>query len=132
MPGAVDAFANLYNAIVHGESIYNTPFLSWGKMLSGEEQMENTQESLQQQIDYEQYLKAGNERALADWNKNVGSQGKTIKYPELSYAGQIRRADTSIARAGLDYDTAAANYYGNVLYRGAGLYGIGGRFSRFL
>lgn len=129
MPGAVDSFTWLFDAM-RGKSLYDQPFLKWGKMLSGRQQMENTQASLQKQIDYEQYLKAGNERALADWHKNVPN--RQIRYPELSYAGQIRRADTSIARAGLDYDTASANYYGNVLYRGAGLYGIGSRLTRFL
>lgn len=108
------------------------PYVEAGYVLSGYKQMQNTQQSLSAQIDYEQYLKAGNERALADWNKNVGSQGRTIRYPELSYAGQIRRADTSIARASLDYDTASANYWGNLPYRTAGLYGIGSRLSRSL
>lgn len=115
--------------ILRGE--YN-PYVDFGSMISGRKQMQNTQQSLSAQIDYEQYLKRGNERALADWNKNVGSQGRTIRYPELSYAGQIRRADTSIARASLDYDTASANYWGNLPYRTAGLYGIGSRLSRSL
>ena len=96
----------------------------------GRTQMENTQKSLQAQIDYDEYLKAGNRRALEDWHRNL--PGRTIKYPEFSYAGQIRRADTSIARAHFDYNTAGANYYGNLPYRAAGLYGIGSRFSRTL
>lgn len=115
--------------ILRGE--YN-PYVDFGSMISGRKQMQNTQQSLSAQIDYEQYLKRGNERALADWNKNVGSQGRTIRYPELSYAGQIRRSNTSIARASLDYDTASANYWGNLPYRTAGLYGIGSRLSRSL
>lgn len=115
--------------ILRGE--YN-PYVDFGSMISGRKQMQNTQQSLSAQIDYEQYLKRGNERALADWNKNVGSQGRTIRYPELSYAGQIRRSDTSIARASFDYDTASANYWGNLPYRTAGLYGIGSRLSRSL
>ena len=54
------------------------------------------------------------------------------KYPEFSYPGQIVVLNTSIARAGLDYDTAGANYTGNFLYRSAGLYGIGTRLFRRL
>lgn len=96
--------------------------------LIGWTQYNNTQSSLKKQIAYEEYLKEGNRRALADWHKNV--PGREIKYPEFSYAGQIYRGDTSIARANLDYDTARANYYGNLPYRAAGLYGIGGRLSR--
>lgn len=112
------------------DSAYRNNFWKFGEMLSGKTQRDNTQASLQAQIDYEQYLKQGNERALADWHKNV--PGREIRYPELSYAGQIRRADTSITRAGLDYSTADANYYGNLLYRGAGLYGISSRVARTL
>lgn len=112
------------------DSDYRNAWIQFGGMISGKTQRDNTQASLQAQIDYEQYLKAGNERALRDWHKNV--PGRTIKYPELSYAGQIRRADTSIARAGFDYNTADANYYGNLPYRAAGLYGIFGRLSRSL
>lgn len=96
----------------------------------GYTQYENTQNSLSAQMDYEQYLKAGNERALRDWHKNL--PGREIKYPEFSYAGQIYRSNTSIARAGFDYDTASANYYGNLPYRSAGLYGIVGKLSRSL
>lgn len=107
-------------------------YVDAGKYFTGRRSMENTQASLQAQIDYEQYLRAGNERALADWQRNVGSQGRTIQYPELSYAGQIYRADTSIARAGFDYDTAYTNYLGNLPYRTAGLYGISSKLSRTL
>lgn len=96
----------------------------------GYTQAQNTQASLSAQIDYEQYIRGGNERALRDWHKNVPN--RSIKYPELSYEGQIRRADTSIARAGFDYSTADANYYGNLPYRTAGLYGIGSRVYRSL
>lgn len=101
--------------------------------LTGRTQMRNTQMALSTQMKYEQYLRQGNQRALSDWYKNVGNPtGRHIKYPEFSYAGQIARADTSLARAGLDYSTASANYYGNLPYRGAGLYGIGSRLSRTL
>lgn len=99
-------------------------------VLTGRAQMRNTQRSLNAQIAYEQYLKKGNERALSDWHRNV--PGRSIKYPEFSYSGQIRRADTSITRAGFDYGTAGANYYGNLAYRIAGLYGVSSRVSRRL
>lgn len=102
------------------------------QMITGRTQYRNTQKSLSAQMDYDQYLRQGNEKALADWYRNVGWQGKTIAYPEFSYAGQIYRANTSLARAGFDYNTASANYYGNLPYRSAGLYGISGRLSRSL
>ena len=98
--------------------------------LLGYTQKENIQNSLDAQIAYEEYLKAGNERALRDWHK--GFPGREIKYPEFSYPGQIYRANTSIARAGFDYNTADANYYGNLPYRAGGLYGLASRFSRYL
>lgn len=129
MAGAVDAFSYLYDAI-HGKSIYDQPFLKYGAMLSGKTQMENTQASLQAQIDYEQYLKDANSVALAQYRANVPN--RNIANPAFSYGGQIRRADTSITRALLDYSTADANYYGNLPYRAAGLYGIGSRVSRYL
>lgn len=100
--------------------------------LLGYTQMRNTEKSTQAQIDYEEYLKQGNERALSDWNRFVGWQGKKIQYPELSYPGQIYRSNTAIARAGFDYANASANYFGNLPYRVAGLYGIGGKLSRTL
>lgn len=109
---------------------YRNAWRQLSDMVTGKTQRDNTQASLQAQIDYEQYLRAGNERALADWHKNVPN--RQIRYPELSYPGQIYRANTSIARAGFDYSTADANYYGNLPYRVAGLYGIAGRISRTL
>lgn len=112
------------------ENFYNDYLKGYAEKLLGYTQMKNTQDSLNAQIAYEQYLKQGNERALADWHKNVPN--RQIRYPELSYAGQIRRADTSITRAMLDYSTADANYYGNLPYRTVGLYGIGSRLSRYL
>lgn len=96
----------------------------------GYTQAENTKQSLSAQMDYDQYIRKGNERALADWHKNVPN--RSIKYPELSYEGQIRRADTSITRANLDYATSDANYYGNLPYRAIGLYGVGSRVYRNL
>lgn len=96
----------------------------------GRQAMKNTQASLSAQMAYDQYLKMGNERALRDWHKNVSN--RRIAYPELSYAGQIYRANTSISRAGFDYSTADANYWGNLPYRSAGLYGIASRLTRSL
>lgn len=119
-------FYNLYRDV----QAYVNPLQKFEQMITGRTQMRNTQKSLTAQMNYEQYLKQGNERALADWHKNV--PGRSIKYPEFSYPGQIRRADTSIARAGLDYDTATANYYGNLAYRVGGLYGVSSRATRHL
>lgn len=96
----------------------------------GYTQAQNTKDSLSAQIDYDQYIKRGNQRALADWQRNVPN--RSIKYPELSYEGQIRRANTSITRAGLDYSTADANFYGNLPYRAMGLYGISSKLYRNL
>lgn len=103
------------------------------RMLSdatGYTQFRNAQASTQTQIDYENYLRAGNERALRDWHKNVPN--RQIRYPELSYPGQIYRSDTSIARNMYDYSTAGANYTGNLIFRLGGLYGVANRLSRSL
>lgn len=110
------------------DNLYKNYIEPFARDLLGYTQMKNTQASTTAQMDYEQYLKAGNERALADWHKNVPN--REIKYPEFSYPGQIYRADTALTRAGLDYDTSRANYTGNLLYRSAGLYGIGTRLFR--
>lgn len=98
--------------------------------VTGKMQYKNTIASNQAQIDYNEYLREGNERALRDWQKNVPN--RTIKYPELSYAGAIYRSDTGTARAMYDNDSAVANYYGNLGFRLAGLYGISSRVSRWM
>lgn len=97
----------------------------------GYTQYRNTLASTQAQIDYNDYIKQANERAQADWYRNVGGR-RTIAYPELSYAGAIYRADTSSARSMYDSNNAFANFAGNIPYRAAGLYGIGSRISRWL
>lgn len=102
----------------------------FGSNVLGYTQYQNTRKSAETQISYEQYLRRGNERALADWHKNL--PGRRIRYPEFSYAGQIARADTAIGRLGYESDSAYANFYGNLPYRTAGLYGIGGRVARSL
>lgn len=122
---------NLYYA---ARSLWN-PNSQVGKFarsVIGYEQYQNTQKSTQAQIDYNEYIKAGNQRAYNDWMRNVGSKGRTIRYPELSYPGRIYQADTASARAMYDADTAAANYYGNIPFRLAGLYGIGSRITRWI
>lgn len=103
----------------------------------GYNQYKSAEASNTAQIKYNDYLRRGNERALQDWNKNVGSKGlpgshPTIKYPELSYAGAMYKANTGSTRSMYDTYTASANYYGNLPYRGAGLFGIGSRVSRWL
>lgn len=102
----------------------------WIDTATGKKQMDYIQQSNQTQIDYNNYLARGNERALADWHKNV--PGREIKYPELSYAGAIYRANTGSARSMYDNDIASANYSGNLAFRLAGLYGIGSRLARWM
>lgn len=102
----------------------------WAMNVLGYNQKELTQDSINEQIGYEQYLRAGYERQLADWNKNVGSKGRTIRYPELAFAGKIRGIDTAVTRLGLDYDIASANYSGNLVNKSMGLYSVPGRLYR--
>lgn len=96
--------------------------------VSGYNQYKQTQRSNQVQIDYDTYLRRGNERALADWKRNV--PGRQIRYPELSYPGAIYRSDTGVARSMYSSDSALSNFAGNVVYRGAGLYHVAGGVSR--
>lgn len=100
--------------------------------ISGYKQYKNTQRSVQAQISYNDYISRGNARAYADWKKNVGSKGRTIRYPELSYSGRIYQASTGSTRAMYDSDNAYGNFIGNVGYRTAGLYGITSKLSRWL
>lgn len=104
----------------------------FARSITGRNQYENTKKSVATQIAYNDYIKAGNQRAYDDWMRNVGKYGRTIRYPELSYPGRIYQADTASARAMYDADTAYANYSGNLPFRIAGLYGIGSRVSRWL
>lgn len=98
--------------------------------LVGYDQAKATIESNKAQIAYDEYLRAGNERAYNDWKKNV--PGREIKYPEFSYPGAIYRANTGIARSGYSNDSAYSNNYRSFVYGTAGLYGIGSRASRYL
>lgn len=125
---------SLYNAGKTAALIlgHNPAAIDVGWTVMGGYSAQNQQNSYNEQIAYEQYLKKGNERAYYDWQKNVGSKGRTIRYPELSYPGQIARSDTSIARNQFDYANAGASYLSNFPYRSAGLYGIGGKLSRTL
>lgn len=111
---------------------YDNPIAYVFGSMFGYNQYKSTEASTKAQISYNDYIKRGNARALEDWNKNLGKYGLTIKYPELSYAGRMYQADTGSYRAGLDSYTASANYYGNIPYRAAGLYGVGSRLSRWL
>lgn len=63
--------------------------------------------SQSRQRDLYRYQRSGYERQLNDWNKNVGSQGRNIRYPELSYQGAINRLST-------DIDTSYASSVGSV------------------
>lgn len=110
-------------------------FLAGPRLISdvlGYTQFSNARKSYKAQIDYEQYLRGANERAFKGWQRTYGRKGLSIKYPEFSYPGQIKRSDTAIARNMFDYSSAGANFGGNILYRGAGLYGVAGRLSRSL
>lgn len=102
--------------------------------LTGYTQYQNTKASNDKQIAYDDYMSGGNSRAYQDWMKNVGSkgQGRTIRYPELSYPGAMFGYSTGIARSVYNSDSAFANFAGNLPFRGAGLYGIGSRVSRWL
>lgn len=118
---------NLYNQF----KSYAWPYIrDYGQRVLGYTQYKNTQASLSAQMDYEQYLKSANERAYADWQRNVPN--RSIKYPEFSYLGQIRKADTSIAAAGFSYDNAYSNYIGGLANRSLGLYSVPGRLYRNL
>lgn len=100
--------------------------------MTGYTQYQNTKSSNQRQIDYNDYMSGGNSRAYQDWLKNVGSKGRTIRYPELSYPGAMLGYSTGSARAMYNSDTAFANFTGHLPYKSAGLYGIGSRVSRWL
>lgn len=54
--------------------------------------------------------RAGYERKLSDWYKNVGSQGRTIKYPEHSFQGNIRSLSSSIDNANLSILGGASGF----------------------
>lgn len=115
----------IYNQMLSG-------ITKFGRDLLGYSQWQNSRKSYQAQIDYEEYLRNANQRALDNWNRTYGRKGLTIKYPEFSYPGQIARSNTAIARNMLDYSSADSNMYGNVFYRTAGLYGISGSLFRHL
>lgn len=103
-----------------------------GWLVSGGTAMEQKQESQSVQIGYDEYMKAGNERAYNDWQKLYGSKGLSIRYPELSYPGAIAGYDAGISRAYISSDIAGTEYASSLPYRGAGLYGIAGRAVRTL
>lgn len=100
--------------------------------VTGKTERDNEKAQYQNQIDYEQYLRSGYERQLEDWYRNIGiPQGLTIRYPELSYAGQIYRSGKNIANSGLGYSSADARY-SRSFYGAAGLYGVASKLSRRL
>lgn len=120
-------------AMMYAHGLFNPVQDFWNSM-TGFKQNYNTQLSTKKQIDYNEYLNAGNQRAIDDWNNTIGKKGhgRTIRYPELSYAGAVARANTGSYRAMYDASNSSANYYGNLPYRGLGLYGVGSRVSRWL
>lgn len=84
------------------------------------------------------YQRGGYERALADWHKNV--RGRSIRYPEQSYAGHIRALDTGISQSYASGFGTASRLVGQ--FAGGTLYGRNharslysksvGRTSRYL
>lgn len=112
-------FWNHYSGYMTGRNAYNSQ-----------------KESYEAEIKYQEYLKQAYDRQLRDWQKNVPN--RKIAYPELSFAGQMYRADTAIARSNYGIDTAHANYVGHMANtamgyaRGAGLYKVSGSPSRRL
>lgn len=81
------------------------------------------------QIDYNTMMANANQRAYNDWIKNVR---KTMRYPELSYAGAVAGYNSGSSRAYISSDIAGADTVGSLPYRGAGLYGIASRAFRSL
>lgn len=120
----------VYGARAHWLANYSLGY--YIPRLLGYTQTKKAQDSETAQIRYNDYLKAGFQRQYDDWQKNVGKYGRTIRYPEISYPGQMYRTDTATARAMYDYDIAGSNFYGRSLYSSAGLYGIGSRVTRWL
>lgn len=109
---------------------YNNPLAYVFGSIFGYNQQKAMQASARSQQDYEAYLKKANLKAYEQWKKNV--PGRSIANPEFSYPGQAYRSSTAYTRAGYDYVNAGYNYYGNLPYRGAGLFGITSKFSRYL
>lgn len=70
------------------------------------------------QRDFYNYQRSGYDRQLKDWNRNVGSQHRRIRYPELSYEGRIRGTDRSIESSYLGSAGSVAGLTGSI---GSGL-----------
>lgn len=118
------AFAYMFS------NAYGTGFWNTVKDFWGYNQKEANKQQTMNTIDYNEYLKRGYERQLADWKKNVPN--RTIRYPELSFPGHIRGLDTGSVNALLGYDITSSNYNSNLYGRAYGLYGVGGRLSRYI
>lgn len=82
--------------------------------------------SQSKQRDFYRYQKAGYERQLSDWHRNV--PGREIRYPELSYPGHIRALDTGISQSYASSVSSAAGLAGN-LAAGYGYARHGGLFN---
>lgn len=136
--GFFEDFYNHYSpfeAFVRGDWKEGLNRLTPGRVLAdvfGYTQYQNAKASNDRQIEYNDYMSRGNSRAYQDWMKNVGSKGRTIRYPELSYPGAMFGYYTGSARSMYNSDSAFANFTGNFPYRAAGLYGISSRVSRWL
>lgn len=85
------------------------------------------------QRDLYNYQGEGYQRALDDWNKNVGSQGRTIKYPEQSFEGALKARDVGIAQSYSSSIATGANQVNQAAYYSQGLYSANlGKSSRWL
>lgn len=127
-------YDRLYNAGRSAAKLlgYSDPYLDAADLFNGWRKYHDTVKSNQVQINYNEYMKAGNQRALNDWQKLYGSKGLSIKYPEFSYAGSIAGYDAGISRSYIANDIAGSNLVGGLPYKGAGLYGVAGRAVRRL
>lgn len=131
------SLADLYNRGLFGDYLYKNSNLMKGwydlaDNISGYNAVKAKEAEYRNSIDYYQYLKSGYDRQLRDWKKNVGSQGRTIRYPELSYAGSSYGASKNISNNYLGIDATYANYTASAPYRAGGLYTLFSRTSRYL
>lgn len=129
---------NLYNRGLFGDYFYKNNYGFSRAMydtvdkISGYDAVKAKEAEYKNSIGYYQYLKAGYDRQYEDWKKHVGSQGRTIRYPELSYPGLSFGASKNISNNYFGIDATYANYTASAPYRAGGLYTLFSRTSRYL
>lgn len=132
------SLADYYNRGLFGDYFYKNNYgitrglYGLADSISGYDAVKSKEAEYQNSIDYYQYLKQGYDRQLEDWQKNVGSKGRSIRYPELSYAGYSYGASKNISNNYLGIDATYANYTASAPYRAGGLYTLFARASRYL